>query len=145
MYFHIPIAEFAATDLEQPPRYDGKETKRILRKVDYRLLPMLTLLYVLAFLDRGNIGNAKVAGMNKELNLTGTQYNIALTVSMALFRTSAWVLTAPFFRSSRTPFLKCPAIFILDTLEFQEGGGMRNTKEGLRDEEHKDELQTFIE
>ncbi len=52
---------------------------------------MLTLLYVLAFLDRGqcysdveasiltisgNIGNAKVAGMNKELNLTGGQYNL---------------------------------------------------------------------
>lgn len=28
----------------------------------------------------GNIGNAKIAGMNEELELTGTQYNIALTV-----------------------------------------------------------------
>lgn len=64
------------------PRYDDKETHRILRKVDYRLLPMLTLLYVLAFLDRGNIGNAKVAGMNEELQLTGTQYNLALTVGL---------------------------------------------------------------
>ena len=35
------------------PNYHDKETTRILRKVDYRLLPMLTLLYVLAFLDRG--------------------------------------------------------------------------------------------
>lgn len=66
------------------PRYDDKETHRILRKVDYRLLPMLTLLYVLAFLDRGNIGNAKVAGMNEELQLTGTQYNLALTVGYNL-------------------------------------------------------------
>lgn len=41
---------------------------------------MLALLYVLAFLDRGNIGNAKVAGMNTDLKLTGSQYNIALTV-----------------------------------------------------------------
>lgn len=51
-----------------------------MRKVDYRLLPMLTLLYVLAFLDRGNIGNAKIAGMMDDLKLTGPQYNIALTV-----------------------------------------------------------------
>lgn len=36
--------------------------------------------YVLAFLDRGNIGNAKVAGMNVDLGLTGNQYNLALTV-----------------------------------------------------------------
>jgi hypothetical protein len=28
---------------------------------------MLTLLYVVGFLDRGNIGNAKVAGMNVDL------------------------------------------------------------------------------
>lgn len=41
---------------------------------------MLTLLYVLAFLDRGNIGNAKIAGMMEDLNLSGEQYNIALTV-----------------------------------------------------------------
>lgn len=34
------------------PSYDDKETTKILRKVDYRLVPMLTLLYVLAFLDR---------------------------------------------------------------------------------------------
>ncbi|KAK4942804.1 hypothetical protein LTR10_017564 [Elasticomyces elasticus] len=74
------LGDHAGLDDSNLPRYDDKETKRILRKVDYRLLPMLTLLYVLAFLDRGNIGNAKVAGMNKELKLTGTQYNIALTV-----------------------------------------------------------------
>ncbi|KIX03060.1 uncharacterized protein Z518_06610 [Rhinocladiella mackenziei CBS 650.93] len=74
------LDEHAGLDDSNLPRYDDKETKRILRKVDYRLLPMLTLLYVLAFLDRGNIGNAKVAGMNKDLNLTGKQYNLALTV-----------------------------------------------------------------
>lgn len=34
--------------------YDEVETKRILRKVDLRLLPCLTLLYLLSFLDRGN-------------------------------------------------------------------------------------------
>lgn len=41
---------------------------------------MLALLYLLAFLDRSNIANAKVAGMNTELGLTGPQYNMALTV-----------------------------------------------------------------
>ena len=29
------------------PAYDDKETTKILRKVDYRLVPLLTLLYVL--------------------------------------------------------------------------------------------------
>lgn len=65
---------------DHQPDYRDKETKRILRKVDFRLLPMLTLLYVLAFLDRGNIGNAKIAGMSHDLKLTTKQYNMALTV-----------------------------------------------------------------
>lgn len=67
-------------DSNHLPRYDDAETKKILRKVDYRLLPVLALLYLLSYLDRGNIGNAKVAGMNKDLGLTGKQYNLVLTV-----------------------------------------------------------------
>lgn len=40
----------------------------------------------LTSVDRGNIGNAKVAGMNTDLKLTGSQYNIALTVSHTIQR-----------------------------------------------------------
>ncbi|OJD38568.1 retrograde regulation protein 2 [Diplodia corticola] len=79
---HLEDIETSTSDEQAAdvPEYDAKETQRILRKVDYRLLPMLTLLYVLSFIDRSNIGNAKVAGMNSDLGLTGPQYNIALTV-----------------------------------------------------------------
>jgi len=68
------------TETQQEPVFDPKETKRILRKVDFRLIPVLAVLYLLAFLDRSNIANARVAGMNQELELTGQQYNMALTV-----------------------------------------------------------------
>ncbi|KAK2811655.1 hypothetical protein FQN50_001998 [Emmonsiellopsis sp. PD_5] len=60
--------------------FSDAETTKILRKVDYRLVPLLGVLYLLAFIDRGNIGNAKIAGMNDDLKLHGMQYNIALTV-----------------------------------------------------------------
>jgi hypothetical protein len=32
------------------------DEKKVLRKMDLRLIPMLALLYLLSFLDRGNIG-----------------------------------------------------------------------------------------
>lgn len=64
--------------------YDDAETKKVLRKIDWRLLPVLGLLYLLSYLDRGNIGNAKVAGMNVDLGLTGKQYNLVLTVRNAV-------------------------------------------------------------
>ncbi|OQD77791.1 hypothetical protein PENDEC_c002G03350 [Penicillium decumbens] len=52
----------------------------VLRKMDLRLIPMLSVLYLLAFLDRGNIGNAKIEGLVEDLNMTGPQYNWTLTV-----------------------------------------------------------------
>ena len=33
---------------------DEAEAQRVLRKVDYRLVPMLALLYLVAFIDRSN-------------------------------------------------------------------------------------------
>ena len=60
--------------------FDAVETSKLLRKVDYRLIPVLAFLYLLAFLDRSNLGNAKVAGLEEDLQLTGTQYNLAATV-----------------------------------------------------------------
>jgi sugar phosphate permease len=53
---------------------------KILRKMDLRLIPMLALLYLLSFLDRGNIGNAKIEGLLEDLHMSGPQYNWCLTV-----------------------------------------------------------------
>ncbi|KAI1961918.1 hypothetical protein LOZ58_002995 [Ophidiomyces ophidiicola] len=60
--------------------YTSDEAKRVLRKVDLRLIPLLAFLYLLAFIDRGNIANAKIAGMETDLNMHGSQYNVALTL-----------------------------------------------------------------
>jgi len=38
------------------------------------------VLYLVAFIDRSNIGNARIAGLNTDLNLTGLQYNTAVTL-----------------------------------------------------------------
>lgn len=56
------------------------DEKAILRKMDLRLIPMLALLYLLSFLDRGNIGNAKIEGLTEDLGMSGSQYNWCLTV-----------------------------------------------------------------
>lgn len=85
-------AENAGHDVHQKsthhdPTWDGTgvdfsnvDEKATLRKMDLRLLPMLALLYLLSFLDRGNIGNAKIEGLTETLNMTGPEYNWCLTV-----------------------------------------------------------------
>lgn len=51
---HFEDVETNNPEQNDVPLYDVKETKRIIRKVDFRLLPMLTLLYVFSFIDRSN-------------------------------------------------------------------------------------------
>ncbi|KAH8820245.1 major facilitator superfamily domain-containing protein [Xylogone sp. PMI_703] len=46
----------------------------------FSILPVLFVMYALAFLDRINIGNAKIQGLQKELQLNGSQYNVALLI-----------------------------------------------------------------
>ncbi|ODQ58562.1 hypothetical protein WICANDRAFT_105447 [Wickerhamomyces anomalus NRRL Y-366-8] len=58
---------------------DLNETK-LLRKMDLHILPVISVLYLLAYLDRGNIGNAKIEGLPESLNLSSSEYNICLTV-----------------------------------------------------------------
>lgn len=53
---------------------------RLTLKVDFYIVPFLIVLYLLAFLDRVNIGNARAFGLETDLNLTGVQYNTALTI-----------------------------------------------------------------
>lgn len=54
--------------------------RKLTRKVDWWLIPWLSLLYLLSFLDRTNIGNARIAGMEKSLGMAGHDYNNALTI-----------------------------------------------------------------
>ncbi|CAB4387089.1 unnamed protein product [Rhizophagus irregularis] len=54
--------------------------KKLLRKIDLRVMPLLTLLYLLSFLDRVNIGNAKLAHIEEDLGLVGTQFNWSLSI-----------------------------------------------------------------
>jgi hypothetical protein len=46
------------------------EEKRLVRKIDFVLLPILWWMYVLAHLDRNNIANANAAGMSEDLGLS---------------------------------------------------------------------------
>lgn len=92
---------------ENSTPFDTGATKRLIRKIDWTLIPFLALLYLLSFLDRTNIGNARLAGLEESLGMDpkGLDYNIALSVffpwyvaaevpsnlAMKRFRPSIWI------------------------------------------------------
>lgn len=56
--------------------YTEKQESALIRKIDRKLLPLLTILYLLSFLDRTNIGNARLFGLEKDLGMKGLDYNV---------------------------------------------------------------------
>jgi MFS family permease len=75
------------------------------------LIPWLSLLYLMSFLDRTNIGNAKVDGLQEDLGMSDTEYNNSLTiffVSYAVFEP----LTNVLLKKMR-PSIFLPLIMVL--------------------------------
>ncbi|KAA1122766.1 hypothetical protein PGTUg99_006944 [Puccinia graminis f. sp. tritici] len=65
---------------------DGKSTSQLLErsalwKLDLTVIPIVAMFYFLSFLDRSNLGNARIAGLQSSLHLSDHQYSIALTVT----------------------------------------------------------------
>ncbi|KAI1858758.1 uncharacterized protein JN550_012508 [Neoarthrinium moseri] len=58
---------------------------RLVRKQDLRVLPMIFLMYFLTFLDRTNLGNAKVAGMETDLGLGTYGFNIGACLYYTIY------------------------------------------------------------
>jgi len=56
------------------------QDRKLLWRLDWILVPWLCLLYLMCFLDRTNIGNAKIAGLSEDVKMTTQQYNLTLTV-----------------------------------------------------------------
>jgi len=54
--------------------------KKLVRRIDFRLLPMLVMMYIMNYLDRNNIAAARLTGkkgLQKDLNMTDTQYQVS--------------------------------------------------------------------
>jgi len=45
--------EYSSPNLQNVPLLTPEQEKKLWRKVDMRLIPMLSVIYLLAFLDRG--------------------------------------------------------------------------------------------
>ncbi|KAI1332368.1 major facilitator superfamily domain-containing protein [Xylariaceae sp. FL0255] len=74
------IREDAASHQSESPASDSEaggpviNERALLRKIDAYLLPVVGVLYLLSFLDRSNVGNAKLDGLLDDLHMTGAQY-----------------------------------------------------------------------
>lgn len=57
---------------------DKRIVPRLVRKFDLRLLILFVFVNLFSFIDRVNIGNARLLGMQEDVGLSGIKYNIAV-------------------------------------------------------------------
>jgi MFS family permease len=60
-------------------RKDSLAEAKLRRKIDCFVVPTVVVIYLFCFIDRANIGNARLAGFEKDLGLAGYDYNMVLT------------------------------------------------------------------
>ncbi|KAF2443434.1 MFS general substrate transporter [Karstenula rhodostoma CBS 690.94] len=78
-----PPQQYEKVELENAeaiPQVDVAMERRLLRKLDLRIIPMLCWVYLMNFMDRVNIGNARLYGLEEDLGLAGSQYQIAVGI-----------------------------------------------------------------
>ncbi|KAI1200147.1 MFS general substrate transporter [Nemania serpens] len=73
---------FVATDHrgQSLVKFDPVAERKLRNKLDYMIVPTVSILYLFCFIDRANIGNARLAGFEKDLGLVGYDYNTVLSI-----------------------------------------------------------------
>ncbi|KFA79987.1 hypothetical protein S40288_01836 [Stachybotrys chartarum IBT 40288] len=71
-----------ATDKYGQPlvQYDPVAERKLRLKIDLYIVPTVALLYLFCFIDRANIGNARIAGLEADLGMSGYDYNAVISV-----------------------------------------------------------------
>lgn len=58
----------------QPSRFTVAEEEAVIRKLDWHIMPLIFVVYSISILDRSNLGNAKIAGMQDDIDISGNRY-----------------------------------------------------------------------
>lgn len=82
------FADFAGRDAA----WVAFQNKQLVRKVDTRLLPLLIVLYMLNFLDRSNLSQAREGSLEADLGMKGTDFNLATSIFFVRRNISCYTL-----------------------------------------------------
>jgi hypothetical protein len=70
-------------DLHEP--IDPAEEAKLVRKIDFMILPYLAVCYAFFYIDKTTLSYAAIFGIRKDLNLHGTEYNCCRRFSTSGF------------------------------------------------------------
>ncbi|KAK9446903.1 major facilitator superfamily domain-containing protein [Limtongia smithiae] len=73
--------EYAGLEIPPPGTQERRDIeRRLVRKIDFTMLPLIVALYILNYLDRNNIAAAKLSTFVEDLNLSATEYSCVVSI-----------------------------------------------------------------
>ncbi|KAI9320623.1 major facilitator superfamily domain-containing protein [Dichotomocladium elegans] len=75
----VSLDDNDSNEKQQRPCYTEEQEKKLVRKMDMCIIPLLCSFYFVDFLDRANIGNATLAGLQTDLGMTGPELSTAIS------------------------------------------------------------------
>lgn len=78
-------AQASKTSLSEDAAHEARLERKTMFKLDLLLVSSMSILYLVAFLDRTNIGNARVAGLQEDLGINDHQYQTGTSMILARF------------------------------------------------------------
>ncbi|KFY11068.1 hypothetical protein V492_04697 [Pseudogymnoascus sp. VKM F-4246] len=62
------------------PEYSNGLEKKLVRRIDIRIMPLVVIIYIFSYLDRNSITQARLYGLQEDTNVTGAVYNTAISI-----------------------------------------------------------------
>ncbi|KAK2596206.1 hypothetical protein QQS21_006354 [Conoideocrella luteorostrata] len=75
IYYRMPASIVTLTENER-----ASLNKKLVRKIDLVILPIISILYILNYIDRQNLAAAKLHGITDDLNMTTEQFAASISI-----------------------------------------------------------------
>lgn len=106
--------------------------RRLLWKIDLWILPILTLVYLMSSMDRSDIGNAQIAGMQKALHVSNDMwpniislFYVGFIISFPFGNLLLRKLTPPVVIGSAVLIWGIPTVCLLAVTTYSQAVGLR--------------------
>lgn len=86
--------------------------KRLVRKLDMRILPTIVLIYILNYLDRNSITQARLYGIQKDAHITGALWQTAISI-LSVGYVAMQIPSTLYMAKTKRPSLFLPCVMVV--------------------------------
>jgi MFS family permease len=106
---------------EGEAEWSAQDERALVRKIDVRIFPVMVFLFILNFIDRNNFSNARLKGLEADLNLTDVQYQTCISILLVGYVTMQIPSNMILNKLSRPSWYLCGSVAIWGVISAATG------------------------